>query len=116
MLIRPIVTLIALAVSLAANVYLIVDRAGEADRQIAACALRAAEARAAAYATQNGILGWVVQQTVRDNDETLAKLDKATSDAERRLSSFRAKELEVPPCGPGQARIDARNEMLGHKP
>lgn len=115
MLVRAIVTYVALAVSLAANAWLIADRMGESKRTDSACALRAAEGSVQALQMRAGVLDWLVQQTAADQARTFARLDATMTRAAAREAQWQAADLPKPDCGPGQARVDATNAMLGHE-
>lgn len=116
MLTKAIAVCAALALSLAGNVWLLAGKAGERERAKAACDLRIAESNVAVLDQRAGVLDWIVQQTVRDDEETLARLDAVAARAEARNTRWRERDLPTPKCGPGQARVDATNEMLGHTP
>ncbi len=115
MLVRAILTYIALAVSLAVNAWLLVERAGEAERTAQACKLAAAEASVTVLQGRVGVLDWLVQQTAADQERTFKRLNAVADRASARQERWDAANLPKPDCGPGQAYIDATNATLGHE-
>ena len=114
MITRALITYAVLALSVAANGWFAIDKLGESGRHKAACELAAAKAQAEAYGARAGMLEWLVQQGARDTEATFARLDAVADKAEARNTKWRDRPLPEPTCGPGQPRLDATNEMLGH--
>jgi hypothetical protein len=114
MLVRAIITYIALALSLLANAWLVVGRMGEDERTTQTCNLRAAEASVEVLKNRVGVLDWLLVQTAADQAATLARLDAVAERARERDVRWLQADVPTPACGPGQAFIDATNATLGH--
>lgn len=115
MLIRAILTYVALAASLGANVWLIAERTGEDERTVQACKLASAEASVKALEGRVGVLDWLVVQAAADQAATFARLDAVAERARERDVQWLQADVPTPACGPGQAFIDAVNRTLGHE-
>lgn len=115
MLVRAIATYIALAVSLAANGWLLVERMGEAERTEQACKLASAEASVAVLQGRVGVLDWLVVQSAADQAATMRRLDAVADRAAQRSARWEQANVPEPKCGPGQAYVDATNASLGHE-
>lgn len=115
MLMRAILTYIALAASLLANAWLLAGSMGEDERTTQTCNLRAAEASVKVLKDRVGVLDWLVLQTAADQAATFARLDAVAERARGRDVQWIEADVPTPACGPGQAFIDATNATLGHE-